>query len=233
MSTFSTNKKKQRGSKARKKKPMSQLARLYRLPLGTPQKMFARLRYAETFVLDPLIGSFSSFVFVANDIYDPNLTGIGHQPSYYDQMTEIYTKWVVVGSKIRVKYNSTTLNNIIPARFAILKSEDPTPLAPYSDTDHMLESNLMGKFKTVGNLYSANDRRPDATASYDAKKDLKLRDYQDNADIVGKITTSVNRRFYYTCAALSIGGNDPGALVFTAVIDYVVQFFEPRPIDTS
>lgn len=35
-------------------------------------------------------------------MYDPDLTGFGHQPYFFDQLTDIYSHYVVIGSKIKI-----------------------------------------------------------------------------------------------------------------------------------
>ena len=47
-----------------------------------PYQKFATLKYCESYVtVNPPVGSSSAFIMRANDIYDPNLTGVGHQPT--------------------------------------------------------------------------------------------------------------------------------------------------------
>jgi len=36
-------------------------------------------------------------------MYDPDLSNTGHQPAYFDQLTQIYSRYVVVGASIMVQ----------------------------------------------------------------------------------------------------------------------------------
>ena len=55
------------------------------------------------------------YVFSANGIYDPNITGTGHQPRGFDQIMPLFENWTVIGSKIRAKVHtlSSTATNIV------------------------------------------------------------------------------------------------------------------------
>jgi len=69
-----------------------------------PPKLYNTLRYSEQVILntsDSLNGC-GSYVFSCNNLYDPNYTGTGHQPLYYDQLTGIYNHWTVISSKITI-----------------------------------------------------------------------------------------------------------------------------------
>lgn len=48
----------------------------------------------------------AEIVFSGNNLYDPNYSGGGHQPMFYDQLTTIYQRWRVTGSRITMKSNA-------------------------------------------------------------------------------------------------------------------------------
>ena len=43
-----------------------------------------------------------------NSLFDPNLSGLGHQPRGFDQLMAVYEKYTVVAAKITVCYVSNT-----------------------------------------------------------------------------------------------------------------------------
>lgn len=47
-------------------------------------------------------GAVGRYVFSCNGMYDPDYTGTGHQPYYFDQLSAIYNHYTVIGSKIKV-----------------------------------------------------------------------------------------------------------------------------------
>jgi len=80
---------------------------------GFPDKMVTRLRYVDTFALTGAVGVPGANTFRANSLFDPDLSGLGHQPMYFDQIcgpvgTAPYSKYRVISSKITVKFTVAT-----------------------------------------------------------------------------------------------------------------------------
>lgn len=86
--------------RARKKRSRrTRFARMYRNPLGLMNQK-AVLHYIDDISLDPKpnnLGSTGSNVwqFSANSLYDPDTTGVGHQPMYFDNFMEVYQRYRV------------------------------------------------------------------------------------------------------------------------------------------
>lgn len=47
-------------------------------------------------------GAYAQYIFSCNGLYDPDHTGTGHQPLYFDQLLNIYNYYTVLSSKISV-----------------------------------------------------------------------------------------------------------------------------------
>lgn len=62
------------------------------------------LKYAEDInvTVDGSIGA--NYLFRCNSLYDPNQSGVGHQPMGRDQYANFYKRYVVIGSKITVRF---------------------------------------------------------------------------------------------------------------------------------
>ncbi len=65
-------------------------------PLGSSQK--ATLTWGLKIQVNPG----TTFVFSANSVYDPNVSGVGHQPRGYDQLIALYDHAVVTKCKIEI-----------------------------------------------------------------------------------------------------------------------------------
>jgi len=119
----------------------------YRRPLlplgGFPDRKIARLKYAAFITLDPTaLGSAVPVVhhFRANSLYDPDKTGIGHQPRGFDEHAAIYDHYCVIGSKIKVSFESDVDNLASTGQYCFLMLQD-TDDTPTSLVDIMEESN--------------------------------------------------------------------------------------------
>jgi len=68
-----------------------------------PIKLKARLRYSEAITLTTGAAGIAAVnQFRLNGLYDPNLTGTGHQPLGYDQITPLYNKYKVNACRLIV-----------------------------------------------------------------------------------------------------------------------------------
>jgi len=76
------------------------------MPL-TPKRTTKRLRYSDgSYTLTATSGAPATYVFAANDCFDPNVTGTGHQPMGFDQMMQLYNHFCVVSAKLIVTYRN-------------------------------------------------------------------------------------------------------------------------------
>ena len=68
-----------------------------------PCSFATKLTYSSNVSINPgAAGTPAAYVYRANGLYDPDLTGGGHQPRGYDQFTPMYNHWTVVGAKVTV-----------------------------------------------------------------------------------------------------------------------------------
>lgn len=96
--------------------------------LGFPKKMTMTHKYTELITINAsAMGAIATRQFCCNGMYDPDVTGLGHQPMNFDQMAAIYNHYTVIGSKIKVQ----TVNINGPASstaywFALSQNDDNT-----------------------------------------------------------------------------------------------------------
>ncbi len=68
-----------------------------------------RLKYHASFVLQTNdIGDVSTHVFSASGMFDPDITGIGHQPRGFDQLMSLYSFYTVQRSKLTASFYPST-----------------------------------------------------------------------------------------------------------------------------
>lgn len=74
-----------------------------------PASTTKKLRYSTTFALTSTSGVITGTqVFRANDLFDPDFTGTGHQPMGFDQLMAFYNHFCVVRAKIIIQAKNTT-----------------------------------------------------------------------------------------------------------------------------
>lgn len=71
------------------------------MPLGGTQKV--TMRYSDYFQLNPgVVGAPGFYCFSLNGLYDPNITGVGHQPRGFDQLMSMYDHYTVIGATVEL-----------------------------------------------------------------------------------------------------------------------------------
>lgn len=208
------------------------------LPLqGFPMKKAARLRYVDTFALNPGAGLKSVYVFRANDCYDPNLTGTGHQPKGFDQMMALYNHCTVIGSRITIRaYNQTP--TVGPPGMIVCKlSASGTEVAATTNLEDLLEDpRLTGR--KLGGAVGYSTGKAGANMIIVSNK-FSARRFFGKKFIVGDAlyrhtnAASPTEQAYFEICYHSLNGNDPDAITITVQIDYISVFTEPKPLGMS
>jgi hypothetical protein len=76
-------------------------------PLPSTQKVM--LKYSDFLSFTPN-GAPTNYIYSCNNLYDPNVTGVGHQPRGFDQLMALYDHFVVISAVAEVTfYNGTAL----------------------------------------------------------------------------------------------------------------------------
>jgi hypothetical protein len=67
------------------------------------------LPYSQAFIsITSGAGTAGGYVFSANGLFDPNITGTGGQPMFFDEMMRLYNHYTCLKSNIRVNFANTT-----------------------------------------------------------------------------------------------------------------------------
>lgn len=79
--------------------------------LGFPSKATAILRYSQNVSMTAAtLGTITYQDVTVNGMYDPDVTGAGHQPYYFDQYMALYDHYTVIGAKIKLRFIPSTTN---------------------------------------------------------------------------------------------------------------------------
>lgn len=84
--------------------------------LGLPKQVFTKLKYNFHRAINLTAGAEDLFEHRLNSLFDPNSSGVGDQPYYFDQWAALFQRYRVYGCKIRltVYANSNTLQVFAP-----------------------------------------------------------------------------------------------------------------------
>lgn len=71
---------------------------------GFPEELVTTVRYTDWITLTSTSGSIAYNTYRMNSLYDPDYTGAGHQPYYFDQLAALYGRYTVVMSIIKTEF---------------------------------------------------------------------------------------------------------------------------------
>jgi len=153
-----------------------------------------------------------------NDIYDPDITGVGAQPAYYDQWTGIYNRWVVPECEYDVAVTSRTVSGRLSVAAAPVSA---TSLVPATFEAAAALRYAKSKETTGGGPTVHIRGTVNAAVLYGVP------DYVIESDdaFAGGTTSSPNRRLVLRVACETSGSSD--ALSLTIIMKYKVRFFQP------
>lgn len=207
-------------------------SRIPRHLMGQPTKKLVRFRYAENVFLDPgaADNTLWTYVFSANGMYDPNITGTGHQPRGFDQWNIFYDHYVVIKSKITVQF---TMNDQIGtnsnAMVGIMLTDDGS--VPTNGTD-VAESNHT-RWRWIGNT---EGRKASTQLSMHVKPHKFLGRSKPLSDSQLKASFSANpteQCYFNLFAAGYDGAENTDPIECFVVIEYTAVLIEPKDITSS
>lgn len=200
--------------------------------LGFPRSKMVKLRYTTEINLNPgAAGAAASYVFGANAMYDPDITGGGHQPKGFDEWMTFYDHYTVVGSKITVQ-PAVFATVAAPSWWGILISDDGL-YASGRAVDDIVES--AGKPGMAGILSSqvGGVSNPNKTRKFSCKKFFRKKNIVGSADYRGTAAANPNEMGYYEVWACGLGATDGDTFKALVTIDFLAVMTEPKILAQS
>lgn len=197
------------------------------------KKKVVKLRYVEEFELTPIVdGKFQQYVFRANSIQDPNLTGVGHQPMGHDQYELLYKSYNVLGSKITAKYFPKGTLNTAMQYCTILKSDDPIVGSTKLDINNNLENPTdRSAIKLIFPVTTTN-KITTCTQTFSTKRDLAFNPLNHRTDTkFGDNPLSVY--YYHVCVGALDFASGAVPTIIRVQIDYIVLLTDPQVVAQS
>ncbi len=185
---------------------------------GFPPRILTKLRYVDTYALSSSAGSIAKQVFNINSIFDPDQSGVGHQPMYRDTFAAIYDQYAVINANVTVTFNSnaTTASMIVGGLF-----DDDTSTSTNITT--LLEQNT-GKHLFLPNATGALSSRT-LKFNWDCQKMLGINPYtsQSYKTANGSNPTELMHLLIYAAPA---DGSSTTVTTALVEVDFTVLFTE-------
>lgn len=197
----------------------------YTPPFG--YKMKARLSYAEFgSSLNPTIGPITAgYAYSTNGLYDPNITGAGHQPMGFDQLMLIYERYTVIHAKIIVTLTNkdTTNDNLV----GVMVSRQTSPNV---SAQQIIEQGL-GVYKSLAPAGNNGDSVT-LELSINPNKFLNKSDPLDDEDLAGTSSNNPGTQAYFLIWASGYT-SDTSTVLMSSRLEYVAIFHMPKELTQS
>jgi hypothetical protein len=187
-----------------------------------PHTLHTKLKYAEHVDISGPSGAVGLYVFNASSLYDPNYTGVGHQPRGFDQIMPLYDHFVVLRSRMKVQLVNTSQTLLVMGGVAVSAA-----VTNQGDWDDYAE----GPWSSVGSLgltYTSGHSPPYFfEASYDAKKNLGIPDPLTSDKLQGTISANPTDNAFYHIFIQDAAETSTVSTRALVEIEYDCAFIEP------
>jgi len=189
-----------------------------------PARTTRRLRYSTSASITGTAGVVGTYIFSANGLYDPDVTGTGHQPMGFDQLMLSYNHYFVTAAKIYVGFRNSSVTN---PNVAIRVVADATATTV---VDTIMEYGLLNTDVLDYKGTSGSVKR--LTESVSIRKIQGVDDILDCEELGGTAATNPVEQTYFHIVTWDISGTNYTVL-FDVVIEYTAVFVEPRLLTPS
>jgi hypothetical protein len=174
-------------------------------------------------------GLATNYFFSANGCFDPNITGVGHQPIGFDQIMLFYEQYTVVSSKATV---TTDNRGTTPCRTALYLSPDITSI---TDPIRIMENGLIATgINYIGNAYREAIQLDLSCSVFNYfGRTANARGLVDDVTLSGSSAANPSEQVYYAVSTWDPFQVAVAGSFFDIVIEYDVIFWEPRKLTTS
>lgn len=187
------------------------------LQRGFPQSIITTMRYCDRRTYAQSVADTpGSYIYRANSIFDPDYTGAGHQPMWRDNYAAIYNTYVVLGSKITVKYEAQTTDQSWIV--GILGDDDSTIS---SVTTTLMELNNCA-WDVHGTSHAGHT---ELFMTYEPERDIGMNAKDDGYMATVNIGSDAPVQWFFApWFVLQNAATSSGTIAYTVEIEYTVKF---------
>lgn len=190
-----------------------------------PFKSITKLAYNQQITLTGgSAGAIAVKVFNAASLFDPDYSGTGHQPLGFDQIMPMYDHYVVLGSKMTVRFaNAGTAA-------AILGVSGNAVVTLKTSASHYIEAGATSHMVSSLNNTGGN---PVVSQGYSPKIHLGIDDPIAADKLQGTISANPTDGWFYHVFAEPINASETASAYADVTIVYTCAFIEPVQLAQS
>jgi hypothetical protein len=192
-----------------------------------PNRLRANLKYVSNVFLSSGVTPGTN-VFSANGLYDPDITGTGHQPRGFDQLIALYDHYVVLASRCVVEFTGVTGAQAV---CGIQLQSSSTTQSDYIDYAEQARCEFaIAPFCVTSGGFPEPKRH---AMHFDAKSFMGIPDPVTATKLQGGVSSNPTDQAYYHVFSQHVDGSTSTGQNALVYIEYEVMFIEPVPVASS
>ncbi len=226
--------KRKRSFRRRKGKGKRRRLRRSRRRLGVPRGILPNSRLVKHTYFDQDVylnpgtgGQPANYVFSCNGMYDPDISGVGHQPLGFDSLTPLYNHYTVIGMKITYQFltQDNSYTHIVSAKL----STDTTGV---TDMTNLIENGkCRWRMVAPGNQGVKTFGR--VTLAVNPNRFLAISKPLSEDDLKGTAASNPTKTCYVILSCGPLQGIDSYGVRGTVKIEYTAIWTSPKLLTES
>lgn len=192
---------------------------------GFPSRLKTTLKYTEAMQLVCSAGAYNAALYACMGMYDPRYAAGGHQPLYFDQLMTLYNHYVVLASKITVKFSNDAADS--EAMRVVLNINDDASLPTYMNT--VIEQTPNSRTVITAEGY---DRVYTLSKTFDAEKVFGP-GFENDPNLQGDASKNPTEAQYYCFCFQTLDEVATGTINCNFEIEYTAVFSELKDVAQS
>lgn len=200
--------------------------KVIRFSTGISDRLRVKLKYVE------LINHSVAFtnavqVFRANSLFDPNFTGVGAQPRYFDQWAAVYQQYRVYGCRMKISVTCTSAATPIHVATVFTDSD------PSSESFIDISEARYGKYHGMISQNTAGPQTRIFSRYMTMRKLHGVKDLANSDDLAAQVTTNPADPSFVAYALQSIDAVGTTSAFVRVELTYYAEFFGPQLVSDS
>ena len=180
-----------------------------------------KLTYYDVATISTGAGSAGTRVYSCNGLYDPDITGAGHQPMPFDQLMLSFEHYVTTAAKMVVSFKNTSSTNSMSV--AISLSSGTSPTTAYGS---LVENGILVRDRL--GMYPGADSVKVLSMPVSIGKFGAVRNLMDNPNYEGSVGGNPAEQSYFHISAWNPDSVSSTDCICEIYIVYFAVFREPR-----
>ena len=190
-------------------------------------KYRAKLNYYDVVTLSTLGGGAGTYIFSANGLFDPDITGTGHQPMPFDQIMLSYEHYCVTAARLTVNFQNVSTTLSVGVGLSLKASN-----TAQTNYQYLIENGLIVRDRLA--LSPSDDAVKTLEIPISISKFGSVPQLLDNPDYQGSVAANPVEQSYFQISVWNPNTSGVVAgIVCEVFLEFDAVFTEPRQNSSS